>query len=116
MQVPYINLEHLDTLMGLLAMAAGIYISLTTRRKAHSEADKAHNEAVESLTRAAKNIVESNQLEMEYLRVGDVQHEGYINYLLEGIFRLQQQIRGMGAEPVFNPLPIQIYNKKSPSE
>lgn len=114
MKFPDISISSLESLLGILAMAVGIYISVTTRRKALNESAKAHNEATESLTRAAKNIVESNQHEMDRLRIEDMQHEGYVNYLLEGIYRLQAQVRRLEGRPVFNPLPLRMYleNKK----
>lgn len=114
MLLPDFNLDYLETFMGILAVAVGIYISVSTRKKALRESDKAHNEAIESITRAAKNIVDANQNEMDHLRVGDHEHASYINYLLEGIFKLHVQIRAFEIDPVFHPLPIQIYNKKEP--
>jgi hypothetical protein len=111
------NIPALESRLGILAMAVGIYISITTRRKALNESEKAHNEATESLTRAAKNIVDSTQHEMERLRVEDILHEGYINYLLEGIYNLQQQLKAHDIKPTFNPVPIRIFldNKKDPN-
>jgi hypothetical protein len=106
------NLPSLESLLGILAMAVGIYISWTTRQKAVNESKKAHDEATESLTRAAKTIVEANQYEMDRLRAEDVQHEGYINYLLEGIIQLHHQIKRLDVTPIFTPLPLRVYIDK----
>lgn len=102
------NIPVLEAIIGLVAMLAGIGVSLSTRRKTH-------NDAAESISRAAKNIVDANTVEMERLRVEDVLHESYINYLLGGIIKLQRQLRRHGLRPVFSPLPIRVYiEKESP--
>lgn len=104
-----IKLPNIETIVSILVSLVGMSISLSTRRKAHAD-------AADSITKAAQNIVTANQHEMDRLRVVDIRHEKYINYLLEGIIRLQRQLRRHKLKPNFNPLPFLTFieQEKSP--
>jgi len=94
-----------ETVIGILVSLVGVYISLSTRRKNNSD-------AAQTITNAAKTIVEMNQEELSRLRVEDVSHENYINYLLIGIAKLHKQIRKLKQRPSFSPIPFTLFIEK----
>jgi hypothetical protein len=103
--LPY-NLSISD-LAAFISASVALLLAFSTRRKAMAEAS-------ESISNAAKTIVDTNSEEMKRLSATNHQYQIYIEYLLQGISRLRGQLLRHHLSPVFTPKSFTEYKEKHP--
>lgn len=97
-------IENYNLIATLTTAAIGLYLAVSTRKK--SEAD-----AIQSISNAASNLVNSQSKHLDDMETDMTNMEDYAVYLLEGIDKLTRQLKQRNIKPAFIPKPMSRYKK-----
>ena len=96
--------EALPYLAAIIASATGLYLAVATRKK-----DEAN--AADSLSNTAQKVLDMQSRQLERMEKDKQEAEEYAIYLVNGMYRLVEQLEDIGVHPVFKPKAINKYKK-----
>jgi NurA-like 5'-3' nuclease len=97
----------LENLAAILTACVGIYLAVATRKKTESE-------TAATLVRAAKEMTELHNSEIDDLKDSESFLKEYIEYLLNGMEKLTNQIKRKKFKPSFRPVSLEKFMKNPP--